>query len=310
MSDEYAKQHHNSEEELDHLSAEQIEDEHLAEDLLEQLEDSDGDQTSTDGDSIDSNEGELLGDLLDEVGETDDQHETAAETIAIEPREHEINDAADEKNRSNAMPIAIIIALVAGGAYFAMQSGDSEQQAVTAQAVPEKMHAEKEAPASAAVKQIEGEATQQASKAMKAATAQSSRSIASKPVAMKPLLGDNSDAMAAKDAPTEALNSVVTVHLEIDPVTRKVISPQDGKTTFAWAVNLVSLSTHAAADRIITRLNNEGIETELVQITIGEKSFYRVRVANFTSVEEADKAHVQFKENPTYKDSWVSRYRK
>jgi cell division septation protein DedD len=105
------------------------------------------------------------------------------------------------------------------------------------------------------------------------------------------------------------LSSTVAAILEVDPVTRKVISPPHG-TTVAWAINLMSLSTHAAADRLINKLKASGTATELVQINIGENTFYRVRVPDFSSVEEADAAHEKFKEEPIYQGSWVSRYHK
>jgi len=260
---------------------------------------------------------------LDEVREADKANETAAadepvvdETIAIEPRtEDRLDESTEEESSSSFMPIAIIIALVvAGGAYFLLKSDPGEKSKVTTSNTShEGSTADKaETQKTASMPAIKEMAPKRVEKAADKAASES------KPVAMKPLLGDSSDkrvpdgssASAIKTADTMAPSSTVTVHLEVDPVTRKVISPRDGKTTFAWAINLISLSTHAAADRIITELNADGVETELVQVNIADKSYFRIRVPNFTSVEEADKAHVSFKENPAYKNSWVSRYRK
>ena len=141
MSDDFSKHEQHSDEVEEHLSAEQYEDEHVAEELLEQIQDDEETIQSASGDEAqDSSEGELLGELLDEVGESDKANETAAadepvvdETIAIEPRtEDRLDESTEEESSSSFMPIAIIIALVvAGGAYFLLKSDPGEKSKVT-----------------------------------------------------------------------------------------------------------------------------------------------------------------------------------
>lgn len=276
-------------------------------------------------------EGELLGDLLDEIAAPDEiaaANENMAsepaiapideDAIDIESRDFEDNESPEEEQKSSMLLIGIIAAIVVGGiTYFATKSDAPEKAAVTTTqqtatpvpAVQQKAATVASAKASDAVKEA-------LKKPVQAAVASSEEEAATEnPVSLKPLLepaaeAAPSTATTASPAKQTAFASAVAVHLELDPITRKVISPMDGKTTFVWAVNLMSLSTHAAADRVITKLKANGTETELVQLDIGEKIFYRIRVGNFASVEEADAAHAIFKEDPLYANSWVSRYRK
>lgn len=252
-----------------------------------------------------SNDGELLGVLLDEVSEPDEGTEiepaitpTDADAIAIEEKVYNTSDEApEEEKKSNLLLIGIIVAALVGSiAYFTTKSDSPEKkQAVTASnkaASPVTTAQKKTVPHDA--KKAAGPAVTSANQA----------EIAEKPVVLKPLLDHST---STSDETT--LSSTVAAILEIDPVTRKVISPLQG-TTFAWAINLMSLSTHAAADRLINKLKASGTATELVQVNIGENTFYRVRIPDFSSVEEADAAHAKFKENPIYQGSWVSRYHK
>jgi len=285
----------------------------------------------------DTTDGELLGDLLDEITEPDESAEIEPviapvdeDAVEIEEKPYTSDDGPEEEQKSSILLIGIIVAVLVGGiAYFTTKSDSPEQQpAVTASnqtASPAATAQHK--PATPDTKKALSTAKKEMKKEVEKTVASSKKAaVAEKPLALKPLLSEPAavDAaekaasavstapsdMAATSVDTAALSSAVAVTLEVDPVTRKVISPTEGRTTFAWAVNLISLSTHAAADRLITKLKANGTETELVQINIGESTFYRVRVPNFSSVEEADTAHAKFNEDPMYKGSWVSRYRK
>jgi outer membrane biosynthesis protein TonB len=95
-----------------------------------------------------------------------------------------------------------------------------------------------------------------------------------------------------------------------EPVASNMDLPQANKTTSVWAVNLISLPTQSSARRITDQLKTEGVETEVVLINIKNRAYYRVRIPNLTSKQEADEAHAAFKDNPAYKGTWINRYRK
>ena len=95
-----------------------------------------------------------------------------------------------------------------------------------------------------------------------------------------------------------------------EPATSNMDLPQANKITFVWAVNLISLPTQSSAGRITDQLKTERVETEVVQINIKNRTYYRVRIPNLTSKQEADEAHAAFKDNPAYKGAWINRYRK
>ncbi|NWF37383.1 SPOR domain-containing protein [Mariprofundus sp. KV] len=269
----------------------------------------------------DSNDGELLGDLLNEISAPDENAEAepaitpADDAIALEVNDHASDEAPEEKKSSLLLSGIIVAALVGGIAYFTTTSDSPEQQqTVTAS------NKAVSPPATALQKPVTHEAAKALSTARETVkkvvepVVASAKKVATteKPVSLKPLL-DQPEAVAKSSSTTASdeteLSSTIAAILEVDPVTRKVISPPQG-TTFAWAINLMSLSTHAAADRLIKKLKASGTTTELVQINIGENTFYRVRVPDFSSVEEADAAHAKFKEESIYQGSWVSRYHK
>ena len=263
----------------------------------------------------DSNDGELLGDLLDEISVPDESTEIepaiapADDAIAIEEKTYVSDEAPEEEEKSSILVIGIVVAtLVAGAVYFTTKSDAPEQKQTashTATAQQKPVTHEVEKAASTARETVKKAVEPVVVSAKKVATTE-------KPVALKPLL-DQPKAVAKSTSTAVSeqaeLASTVAAILEVDPVTRKVISPPLG-TTVAWAINLMSLSTHTAADRLINKLKASGTTTELVQINIGENTFYRVRVPDFSSVEEADAAHEKFKEEPIYQSSWVSRYHK
>lgn len=319
MSDDKSKELETAAEQLNHNSAD-----HVTEEMLEHMQDGQVDD-SKDGNN-DSLEGDLLGDLLDEVADSEDSdHEEVVESndeaISIEARNNETTPNEEEKEGSNFLLVAVIVTLLVGGiAYFSSKSDTpnepvavsqpdaittAEIERQTTSPVPGIKPAEEPQPATKEVHE------QVIEKNIQPVSAENKERIAT--TAMKPLLSDsneNSEPAVEAETSSEKLSSVVSDRLEFDPVTRKVISLQTGKTTFVWAINLISLSTHASADRLINVLQSEGTETELIQVNIGDKTYYRIRVPNFSSVEAADRAHVRFKENPLFSGSWVSRYRK
>jgi len=103
------------------------------------------------------------------------------------------------------------------------------------------------------------------------------------------------------------------------PVTVATTAPATGnnsagsrgnKDTLVWAVNLTSLSTQSSAQEVIDQLKAEGIEADQIPVHARGHTYYRVRIPDLASRQEADKAKAALMEHPDYKDSWVNSYRK
>jgi len=101
----------------------------------------------------------------------------------------------------------------------------------------------------------------------------------------------------------------ITIHLKIDPISRKVISPTNAKSRAGWAVNLMSLSNQTDAKTAMNRLKAKGFHPEMVVIEIGNHVFYRVRISNFSNKKAAKQAQALFKSEPEYANAWVNHYR-
>ena len=77
-----------------------------------------------------------------------------------------------------------------------------------------------------------------------------------------------------------------------------------------WAVNLVSYSRLDSARKAIAQLKSEGIDTEFVEVTARGHRYYRVRIPNLASRQEAIKASSAFRARPEFEGLWIARYRK
>lgn len=109
--------------------------------------------------------------------------------------------------------------------------------------------------------------------------------------------------------PTQtALPTATMQHLYIDPVSRKVIAPKPASTDRSWAVNLTSVSTLAAAENIRQSLDSRGITTELILVTIGNKSFYRIRIPGLANKRAARQALRTYRKEREFRGAWIDNY--
>ncbi|RMG92462.1 MAG: hypothetical protein D6703_01875 [Zetaproteobacteria bacterium] len=74
-----------------------------------------------------------------------------------------------------------------------------------------------------------------------------------------------------------------------------------------WKVNLVSVTSEAAARKETQRLQGLGIQASYTTLNIKGKPWYRVQVAGFASKEEAMKAAKELGKKLHMKDVWVGR---
>jgi len=91
---------------------------------------------------------------------------------------------------------------------------------------------------------------------------------------------------------------------------RKPASPQPEPTRSAWAVNLMALSNHDSALKVLRRLRAKGFNPELERVKTGGRTFYRVRIANLPGRKAAEKTRDRFRAMPEYRHAWINHYKK
>ncbi|MDQ7000355.1 MAG: SPOR domain-containing protein [Mariprofundus sp.] len=77
-----------------------------------------------------------------------------------------------------------------------------------------------------------------------------------------------------------------------------------------WAVNLVSYSRLDSARKAIAQLKSEGVDTEFIEVTARGHRYYRVRIPNLASRQEAARLYAEFRDRPEYEGAWIAPYRK
>ena len=74
-----------------------------------------------------------------------------------------------------------------------------------------------------------------------------------------------------------------------------------------WALNLVSLSSKAGADRVASKALSKGIKTEQQQVTVKGKHYWRVQITGFSTAAEAAAYADTAKEMLGLKDAWITK---
>jgi len=85
------------------------------------------------------------------------------------------------------------------------------------------------------------------------------------------------------------------------------IKPAMDSVHGAWVVNLTSLSNSAAANNELVRLKHLGIHAESVKIERQGKTWYRIRVAGFSSAEDADRQRKILGKRLGIRDAWTGK---
>ncbi|GAV19455.1 hypothetical protein MMIC_P0389 [Mariprofundus micogutta] len=134
--------------------------------------------------------------------------------------------------------------------------------------------------------------------------------VAAEPVAAEPVAAEPvaAEPVAAEPVAAEpvAAEPVASEPVASEPVAAVANSAKVLKPAFAWAVNLVSVTSQPAALKISEKLKADGTETEVVEIQVKGRKYYRIRVPNLASKQAA----AAFKEKSAYKDAWINRYTK
>ncbi|OIO71724.1 MAG: hypothetical protein AUJ57_06710 [Zetaproteobacteria bacterium CG1_02_53_45] len=110
---------------------------------------------------------------------------------------------------------------------------------------------------------------------------------------------------------TDASAAAVTGNPLPEPVTAdtgQTVLSRAGKPAISWAVNLLSTTSRSAAERVNLRLQAGGTLSEMIQVQVRGRTYYRIHVADFSSYQQAYDAQQSFRANTAYKDAWVSRH--
>jgi len=93
-------------------------------------------------------------------------------------------------------------------------------------------------------------------------------------------------------------------------INREMASPEGNHAVYAWAVNLASFTTQSSARRAIDKLKSEGVVSEFIPVNSNGRTYYRIRIPNLSSKQQAEEAHALFMDQPAYKGAWINRYRR
>lgn len=75
----------------------------------------------------------------------------------------------------------------------------------------------------------------------------------------------------------------------------------------SWAINLFSLRDQAEARALAGRMRDDGWSADVVTAVVGPVTWYRVRVAGFASLEEAEARRDELTRAYASDHSWISR---
>ncbi len=124
-------------------------------------------------------------------------------------------------------------------------------------------------------------------------TVSSLMAIASKPVPAVTAQTDSSDLPVIPVAP-------------VKPVIADVQMPS-GNHQGIWVLNLISLNNAVAADHELKRLQQLGIHAENVKAEVQGKTWYRIRIPGFASVEEATRQRKILANRLGIHDTWIGK---
>lgn len=74
----------------------------------------------------------------------------------------------------------------------------------------------------------------------------------------------------------------------------------------SWGINIVSLESETAAQQEVARLKEKGIQAEILETSANGRSWYRVRVAGFSSKDEAQEMQSTLAKEHGITGTWVN----
>ncbi len=113
-----------------------------------------------------------------------------------------------------------------------------------------------------------------------------------------------SRAAARKKAESHA---VIRPSTPVKPVARKIKKAASAAVTKGWVINLTSVSSAESARQELARLKQLGVDAESIRTEARGKTWYRIRVGGFDSLQEAETQSRVLADRLGIRDIWVGR---
>lgn len=85
-----------------------------------------------------------------------------------------------------------------------------------------------------------------------------------------------------------------------------IIPPQEtNRDSGSWFINLVSLQGRVDAEKFAAKANSKGVATEINQVVVRGKTYWRVQVPGFSSADEARTNIEEIEKKLRLKDVWI-----
>ena len=89
------------------------------------------------------------------------------------------------------------------------------------------------------------------------------------------------------------------------PIHDNVGTPESPALKGDWSINLISLSSQSSVKKLQTDFHGKGVVTEVKEVTIKGKQWYRLQVAGFSSKQEATAYVIQVEEKLGLNKVWI-----
>jgi len=106
--------------------------------------------------------------------------------------------------------------------------------------------------------------------------------------------------------PAVAAKTITPKVASVAKSTKPTVSPATAHSG-EWVINIVSLDSRSAATREQSRLLKRGLKTEVAEISVHGRIWYRVRSHGFTTREEADRYKQTLASKYGIKEAWTQK---
>lgn len=106
--------------------------------------------------------------------------------------------------------------------------------------------------------------------------------------------------------PTVTAKNIIPKASSVAKLSKPTVTPATSHRG-EWVINIVSLDSLSAANKEQSRLRKRGLKTEVAEITVHGRIWYRVHSQGFASKEEADRYKQTLASKYGIKDAWTQK---
>jgi cell division septation protein DedD len=117
-----------------------------------------------------------------------------------------------------------------------------------------------------------------------------------KPSTLTDVNKNNSGTATSSDLETKSIQPTVDVEIQ---------RQEPGRDLGTWAINLASSQQKVSAELFAAKVNSKGVAAEINQVTVREKTYWRVQVPGFSSRDEARTKVSEVQNKLGLKDVWI-----